>query len=209
MGTKQNSLGNFVKAKSILKLALGVGIFAGLTTGQPGFRWQFIPFDGFSRSVSAQELPGGISFFAAPPQLAESSTTFDGVSIPTPKYYFTIALPDDAGAGLASVVFQSQASPDPINFYPDRTEAFVGDRPNLGQSIPLQTTLWDRSTGRLTVSFAEPVAPGQTVTIRLIPVRNPNTPGVYQFRLFALPPGDQAQSMDLGVARFQFYRGTW
>jgi hypothetical protein len=166
-------------------------------------------FEGLSPAAVAQTLPGGISFFAVPPLLTDSATTFDAVSVPTPKYYFTIAVPDNAEADLAKVEVQRQDSPDPIEFLPDRTQAFNGDRQNLGQPIPLQTTLWDPNTGRLVVNFAEPVSPGQTVTIRLVPIQNPDVPGVYQFRLFAIPAGANTQSIDLGVARFQFYRGIF
>ncbi|MEB3161384.1 MAG: DUF2808 domain-containing protein [Synechocystis sp.] len=208
MMTGQKHQGKWISASNLLKLGLGLGLIGGLVGGNFFSRW---PGSGksLSHAVLAQELPGGISFFSDPPQLTDSETTFNGVSIPTPKYYFTIALPNDAGASLAKVVFQRQDSPDPIEFYPDRSAAFDGDRQNLGQPIPLQTTLWDQDTGRLTISFAEPVAPGQTVTIRLIPIQNPDVPGVYQFRLFAFPTGSNVQSIDLGIARFQFYRGIW
>ena len=208
MTTSREGQGKGLGFSHFLKLGLGLSLIGGLLGGDFFRRWPD-SFDGLSPAVWAQELPGGISFFSAPPQLVDSATTFSGVSVPTPKYYFTIAIPANAGQGLAKVVFQRQNSPDPIDFYPDRTEAFNGDRQNLGQSIPLQTTLWDDNTGLLTVSFAEPVAPGQTVTIRLIPHQNPDVAGTYQFRLLAFPPGDQAQSMDLGVARLQFYQGIF
>jgi hypothetical protein len=195
-------------SSNLLRLGLGFIVVGALVNSNLEDFWT-IRLGGSFNAVLAQELPGEISFFSNPPQLTDSTTTFSGVSVPTPKYYFTIALPSDAGASLTTVVFQRQDSPDPIDFYPDRTEAFEGDRQNLGQPIPLQTTLWDQDTGRLTVSFAEPVAPGQTVTIRLIPVQNPDVPGTYQFRLFAFPAGDNAQSIDLGIARFQFYRGIF
>jgi hypothetical protein len=195
------------QAKQVLKLSLGIWVVTGLSGGLlcPG---SGVNVGGFAPAALAQDLPGG-NFFSAPPQLVDSSSTFSGVSVPTPSYYFTIAIPADAGQGLAQVVFQRQDSPDPIEFYPDRTGAFIGDQQNQGQAVPLKTTVWDNNTGLLTVNFAEPVAPGQTVTIRLIPYQNPDVEGTYQFRLLAFPPGDQARSMDLGVARLQFYRGIF
>jgi hypothetical protein len=203
MGAKP---GKFVQVRRIFKLGLGVCVAGGLAGGELFFRWPIINLDGLSRSVAA-ELRGGIRFFSRPPQLLESSTTFNGVSIPAAKYYFTIALPDGAGNPLGKVVFQSQDSPDPIDFELEKTEAFIGDRQQRGRQIPLNPTEFNRESGQLTVNFATPIAPGETVTIRLKPVKNPDVPGVYQFRLFAFPAGAKAQSMDLGIARFQFYRG--
>jgi len=204
MGAKQ---GQFVKMRRIFKLGLGVYVAGELVGGELFLRWPILNIDKLSPAVLAAELRGGIRFFSRPPQLLESSTTFNGVSIPAAKYYFTIALPDGAGNPLAKVVFQSQDSPDPIDFELDKTAAFIGDRQQRGQTIPLNPTEFNRETGQLTVSFATPIAPGETVTIRLKPVKNPDVPGVYQFRLFAFPAGDKVQSMDLGIARFQFYRG--
>ncbi|AIE74525.1 MULTISPECIES: DUF2808 domain-containing protein [unclassified Synechocystis] len=160
--------------------------------------------------VEAGELRGGVRFFSRPPQLVDSITTFNAVSIPAAKYYFTIALPEQAGEPLDRVVFQQQPNPDPINFYPEQTFAFFGDRHNRGQEIALESVNWDKTAGKITVTFAQAIAPGTIITIGLKPWKNPDVPGVYQFRVFALPPGTNSQAMDLGVARFQFYRGgTW
>ncbi|MBD2652464.1 DUF2808 domain-containing protein [Synechocystis sp. FACHB-383] len=160
--------------------------------------------------AGAGQLPGGVLFFSSPPQLMDSATTFNAVSIPAAKYYFTISLPEQAGDPLDRVVFQQQPNPDPINFYPDQSFAFLGDRRHRGAQVALESVEWDRSTGKITVTFAQAISPGEIVTIGLKPWKNPDVPGVYQFRVFALPPGDNSQAMDLGVARFQFYRGgTW
>ncbi len=158
----------------------------------------------FSRG---EELPGGVRFFSSPPRLVDSATTFNAVSIPAAKYYFTISLPENAGEPLSRIVFHQQPSPDPINFYPDQTVAFLGDRRNRGKEIRLESVDWDRSMGKITVTFAQAITPGQMVTISLKPWQNPDVSGVYQFRVFALPPGANSQAMDLGIARFQFYRG--
>ncbi|QUS59744.1 DUF2808 domain-containing protein [Synechocystis sp. PCC 7339] len=160
--------------------------------------------------AGAGELPGGVLFFSSPPQLMDSATTFNAVSIPAAKYYFTISLPEQAGEPLDRVVFQQQPNPDPINFYPDQSFAFLGDRHHRGTQVALESVDWDRSTGKITVTFTQAIPPGEIVTIGLKPWKNPDVPGVYQFRVFALPPGENSQAMDLGVARFQFYRGgTW
>ncbi|MFN9175198.1 MAG: DUF2808 domain-containing protein [Synechocystis sp.] len=207
MGARSENQAKSFKVNRIFQLGLGIFVVIGLTSGELFPGWPTINLDGLSHSVVAAELRGGIRFFSRPPQLLESSTTFNGVSIPAAKYYFTIALPDGADNPLAKVVFQSQDSPDPINFELEKTEAFIGDRQQRGQTVPLNPTEFNRETGQLTVNFATPIAPGETVTIRLKPVKNPDVPGVYQFRLFAFPAGDKVQSMDLGIARFQFYRG--
>jgi hypothetical protein len=185
----------------IARLAIASGLVLTQSYGSFGLK---MPFAG------AGELPGGVLFFNSPPQLMDSATTFNAVSIPAAKYYFTISLPEQAGEPLDRVVFQQQPNPDPINFYPDQSFAFLGDRRDRGTQVALESVDWDRSTGKITVTFAQTISPGETVTIGLKPWKNPDVPGVYQFRVFALPPGDNSQAMDLGVARFQFYRGgTW
>ncbi|MBE9204489.1 DUF2808 domain-containing protein [Synechocystis salina LEGE 06099] len=191
-------------------ISLGLGKIAGLAIASGLVLIQSYGDGDYGPKMSvatAGQLPGGVLFFSSPPQLVDSATTFNAVSIPAAKYYFTISLPEQAGEPLDRVVFQQQPNPDPINFYPDQTFAFLSDRRNRGPEIDLESVDWDRRTGKITVTFAESVPPGQTVTIMLKPWQNPDVPGVYQFRVFALPPGDNAQAMDLGIARFQFYRG--
>ncbi|MEY2983661.1 MAG: hypothetical protein RLZZ568_278 [Cyanobacteriota bacterium] len=209
MTPQHNHQGQFSNSLRVFLLGISLGLWGSLTDGALLSSGLLRPFDDRPYGVVAAELPGGISFFAAPPRLLDSATTFSDVSIPGAKYYFTIALPDNAGRSLAKVVFQRQDSPDPIDFEVNKTQAFEGNRQNLGQDIALNPTEFNRATGQLTVSFVRPIAPGETVTIRLKPVQNPDVPGVYQFRLWAVPTGDNAQSMDLGVARLQFYRGIF
>jgi hypothetical protein len=192
-------------------ISLGLGKMAGLAIAFGLVLTQSYGSFGPETSIAeAGELRGGVRFFSRPPQLADSVTTFNAVSIPAAKYYFTISLPEQAGEPLDRVVFQQQPNPDPINFYPEQTFAFLGDRHNQGSQVALESVDWDRDRGKITVTFAQTISPGETVTIGLKPWKNPDVPGVYQFRVFALPPGENSQAMDLGVARFQFYRGgTW
>ncbi len=176
---------------SLLGGLVGSGFLAGQLLSQPSL------------------LPGNRQFFTHPPRLVNSSTTFNAVSVWAAKYYFTLALPEDAGSPLAKVVFQQQQSPDPIDFYPDQTTAFYGDRHQRQAAIALSTTTWDAQTGQFTVEFAESIPPGNQITVRLKPKQNPDFPGVYQFRVYAFPPGKDPQSIDLGLARFQFYRNIF
>lgn len=151
-------------------------------------------------------LPNGGQFFMQPPQLVSSLTTFKGVSVPAAKYYFTLAIPAGANSPLGQVVFQQLQNFDSIDFYPDKTHVFFGDRHNRAGDITTFNTEWDASTNKVTVTFTQPIPPGKTITIQLKPTRNPDYPGIYQFRVYATPTGANSQKMDLGLARFQFYR---
>ncbi len=155
--------------------------------------------------VHGGQLVSGETFFNVPPLLVESATTYNAVSVPAARYYFTISLPAGATEPLAQIIFQRQASPDPIQFEPENTTAFIGTQQNQGTALVVKST-WEESTGKLDVRFDPPISPGTTFSVRLAPEQNPDVPGVYQFRVFALPAGLKSKAMDLGVARFHFYR---
>jgi hypothetical protein len=151
-------------------------------------------------------LGNGQTFFNAPPMLLDYASTYTNVSANAAKYYFTFSLPPTAGEPLTKVLFQQQPNPDQIQFQADQTIAFLGTQNNRGTPLTVQSATWDPNSSQVTVILDPPVPPGSTFSIRLQPVQNPDIPSTYQFRVFAYPSGSQSQAMDLGVARFQFYR---
>lgn len=54
----------------------------------------------------------------------------------------------------------------------------------------------------------EPIPPETIFSIGLQAKKNPSYPGVYQFRIKALPAGENPVALDLGVVHLSFY-STW
>jgi hypothetical protein len=161
----------------------------------------------FIPSAKAVELQGGRTAFSGSPQLLEATTTFNSVRAWGAKYYFTIALPKDAGEPLGKITIQQKKSSDDIDFYADETFAFAGDRSQEGENLSLGTVNWQEDTKTITIVFDPPLAPGQTATIGLKPKRNPDYGGVYLFGVTAFPAGENPQGLYLGAGRLNFYDG--
>jgi hypothetical protein len=160
----------------------------------------------FDASVSlAGQFPDGRVFFESSPTLVNFFATFQSVRTWGAKYYLTIALPPSLGAPLGKVTIQQQPNIQTIAFLVDQTFAFLGDRNQRGEKLTLKSTTFDPNTQTITVIFDPPVPPGNTVSIGLKPVRNPDYGGVYQFGITAYPPGDNSPGLALGVGRLAIY----
>lgn len=159
--------------------------------------------------AQAGQLSNGKTFFNHPPLLLEASTTYKDVWVWAAKYYFTIFLPENAGEPLRQVVFQQKPSPEMIDFYPEKTIAFMGTRHERGQALNIQQSQWNPETNSMTITFDPPISPGTTVTVGLKPLRNPSVAGTYLFGVTVFPEGAIAQSMYLGVGRLHFYKNYW
>jgi hypothetical protein len=87
----------------------------------------------------------------------------------------------------------------------------VGQPRGKRQAVSLSEVIDDRKTRMVSVTFDPPIAPGQTVTVGLRPVRNPNVGGVYLFGVTAFPAGEKVHGQFLGFGRLQFYeaRDSW
>lgn len=143
--------------------------------------------------------------FERSPRLIEGVTTFNEVRVWGAKYYFTVELPENAGKPLGKIEIQQREGSDDIDFYSDRTAAFVGTHTEKGEEIPIESTTWDDGDRTISIIFARPIEPGTTVTVGLYPKRNPDYGGVYLFGVTVFPAGDNPQSLYLGVGRLQFY----
>lgn len=159
----------------------------------------------FDASSLAGQFPDGRIFFESSPTLVNFFATFQSVRAWGAKYYVTIALPPSLGAPLGTVTIQQQPNIQTIAFLVDQTFAFLGDRNQRGEKLTLKSTTFDPNTQTITVIFDPPVPPGNTVSIGLKPVQNPDYGGIYQFGITAYPPGDNSPGLALGVGRLTIY----
>jgi hypothetical protein len=159
-------------------------------------------------SARAVELEGGRTAFEKSPRLLDAVTTLSSVRVWGAKYYFTIALPNDIGEPLGKITIQQRQGGDEIDFYRDKTFAFVGTRKDKGENLSLASVNWDEQTKTISLIFDPPVSPGTTLTVGLKPKRNPDYGGVYLFGVTAFPVGSNPDGLYLGVGRLQFYEGN-
>jgi hypothetical protein len=151
------------------------------------------------------QLPDGTTSFVQPPSLLKADTTENNANtcIPT-NYYFTIAIPANAGEPLGKVVITPDPAAGQMKFNLNQTTAFEGTRDRKDARIGLGTVSADAKTQTITVPFNPPVAPGKTVTISLSPQCNPSV-GVYMFGVTAYPTGAAPNGQFLDYGRLSFY----
>ncbi|MBE9126109.1 MULTISPECIES: DUF2808 domain-containing protein [unclassified Coleofasciculus] len=152
-----------------------------------------------------QQLNGTVSFEKSP-RLIDVFSTFDSVGVWGAKYYFTIELPEDAGEPLQQVTISQRQGGEEIRFRLHETRSFTGTPSDKGERLALQAVTRDEETDTISVVFEEPISPGQTFTIGLVPVRNPYFGGVYLFGVTAFPAGEKPYGLYLGPGRLHFYR---
>ncbi|NJR65074.1 MAG: DUF2808 domain-containing protein [Leptolyngbyaceae cyanobacterium CRU_2_3] len=161
-----------------------------------------------SLGSQAVELRGQV-YFNHPPTLVDAVTTERRTSSSGATYYFTLTVPDDAGEPLQRIMIAQQDSSTfarLVRYKTDRTRAFIGTPRNRDAALTVGETLFDSDTQTVTVRFDQPVAPGQTVTIGLRPVRNPDLDGIYLFGVTAYPEGENSFGQFLGYGRLSFDR---
>lgn len=157
-----------------------------------------------SLPIQAVQLSDGTVHFVQPPRLLGATATQKSTYFPGSTYYFTLNLPENAGEPLQKVVIVQEPSPDRVRFNPNRTEAFVGKN-ERGTKLPIQNVTFDPKTRATTITFAPPVTPGQTMTIGLYAVRNPDISGAYLYGVTAFPAGEKSYGQFLGYGRIQIY----
>lgn len=150
------------------------------------------------------QLIDQVVYFVNPPRLISTATTSNKVSAPA-IYYFTIAIPEDAGEPLQQIRLKQVSGGQVIRYNLQRTQAFEGVRSQLGATLPLQVTSDDQDS-TLSVIFTPPLAPGRTLTLALRPGRNPDAEGVYFLGVSVIPAGENVSSQFIGFGRFQFRR---
>lgn len=159
----------------------------------------------FAGKTTAVQLDEQKFAFESAILLSDTYATFNGVRVRAAKYYFDIELPNDIGEPLGKIVIKQRTGGDEIKFKPEKTKAYLGNHRQKQSEIELNT-VYDQDTGTVTITFPQPVSPGNNLTISLKPKRNPKYAGVYLFGVTAFPPGKESSGLYLGAGRFHFYK---
>ena len=158
--------------------------------------------------ASALELAGSTVFVKAPWQvdLVSYNTT---VGQPLPEYYFTLNLDPEAGASLAGFTFQQIRGVDrQFPFLVERTRAFLGRPRREGRPVPVKAR-FNNDTRTMTLEFPEPIPPGSTVTVSVVPWTNPIQSDTYLFQVVAFPAGADPLASPVGVGTLRIYENTY
>ncbi|QVL53854.1 MAG: DUF2808 domain-containing protein [Cyanobium sp. M30B3] len=162
----------------------------------------------FPPSLASLELGGSTLFQRAPWRVELVSYTTD-VGQLRPEYFFTVELPQDAGASLGELqIRQTRGVDRNFRFSPERTEAFLGRPRRRGPALPVEAS-FSQEERLITVRFPQPVAPGSTVTVRLKPWTNPMMADTYMFQVTAFPAGPNPTPARLGFGTLRIYRQDW
>ena len=154
----------------------------------------------------ALELNGS-TWFTKPPWKVEFRNYYWYVMQTGGEYYFTVSLPEQAGAGLGGLQIQQTRGVDTsFPFAPERTRAFLGRPRREGPAIPV-TAQFDAQSRCVSVQFPQPPQPGQTITVALRPWYNPTQSDTYMFAVQALPAGPNPRAASLGFATMPIYEG--
>jgi hypothetical protein len=154
--------------------------------------------------VQALEV-GNQTWFTSPPWKVVFTNYYWYVGETGATYYFTVTLPERAGAGLGGLVIQQTRGVDRnFQFAPERTAAFVGLPRLEGERIPVQAQFDDQAR-RVMVQFPVPPQPGQTITVALKPWNNPFQADTYMFSVQALPAGPNPVPASLGYATMPIF----
>jgi hypothetical protein len=155
-------------------------------------------------SAQAVRLANGTTMFEQPPNLVEA-TTLDQSSVGNGRFHFVIAFPPNAGEPLEAVVITPRNFTNQIAFNLESSEAELATAYARGPMVPLSSVGGDTDNPNdVVVVFADPVQPGQIVTVRLTTKHNPPG-GVYLFDVTGYPAGPQGVGQFLGVGRIQIY----
>ncbi len=140
-----------------------------------------------------------------PPRLLAATTSYQEAGVREATYYFTIEVPATAKEPLQQLTFTQIQGLEGILFNEKESHAFEGTPKREGEKLAL-TLSTEHQKRTVTVTFAQPVPAGKTVTIGLKPFRNPLYEGVYLFQVRAFPFGQQNNGQYLGTGRLQFYQ---
>lgn len=155
-------------------------------------------------SAIAVHLSNGQVFFDYPPFLIKATTTFPATKFGGSTYKFTLSVPENAGESLQKVTFDQKGNADLIDFERHQNSTIKVALHHLSTKSKASISQ-DPKTKTVTVVLDPPVPPGSTVTIRLLPERNPFIAGYYLFKVTAFPTGDNSYGQFLGYGRLYFY----
>jgi hypothetical protein len=138
----------------------------------------------------------GETFFNRFPVLTRASTDQNSSTYNYARYSFVVLVPPDSGESLGSLLIGiPQRIPVPDS---ERVQVVDGE----GRPVPLSAVQTDGDRVRLT--FAQPVAPGNQVSVQFYPMRNPRIGGTYLFGVTAFPAGPTPRGQFIAYGRLQF-----
>ncbi|WP_254933592.1 DUF2808 domain-containing protein [Cyanobium sp. WAJ14-Wanaka] len=157
-------------------------------------------------------LPGlalelrGATYFTKPPWSVDLISYQTYTYETRPEYYFRVSLDAAAGAPLGGLTIRQTRGVDrQFPFSVDRTTAFLGGTPRRGgEKIPVGAS-FEEAARLFTITFPEPVQPGNTVTVVLRPWTNPSASDTYMFEVMALPAGPNPSPASLGYGTLRIY----
>lgn len=161
----------------------------------------------FVAPANAVQFNNGETAFNSPPTLVDSDLNSFTADVST-TYYFTVKVPENAGEPLKALQIKQADNVETIEFVASESRAYFGGGRTSASTIPLSSIGGETPPrGESTVVFAEPIAPGKTVTIALRAKSNPSNggSGVYLFGVTAFPEGQTSRGQFLGFGRLHFY----
>ena len=163
------------------------------------------PIKAISR-IYSPELPEEICF-AAPPRLENYASILDirrATETQVATSYFTISLPPKAEFPLAEIQLQQTNESDFLQYYIEQTKGFEGTRENLGSRLFISLVEETSETRTITVRIDPPLLPGKTLTLKMNPFVAPLPSDIYQLKISAFPPGENACRFPLGLVKLDF-----
>ncbi|WP_009546545.1 DUF2808 domain-containing protein [Crocosphaera subtropica] len=157
--------------------------------------------------IIAEEKKSSISYFSRSPRLINVMTTYRGARVGSPRYYYTIELPDESGEALKTITINKRQGFEEIDYYPKATIAFQGTPNHRENALTIEESTWDKTTETMTITFDPPVSPGTTFTVGLKAKQNPDHGGTYLFGVTVFPDGNNPRDLYLGSGRL-YFEGT-
>lgn len=143
------------------------------------------------------------AFTGSAPKLVEFRTPHNKTSYPSPTYYLTIKIPPNS-LPLGKVSIAQTRNIESIDFYLNKTEAFVIDSHQKKVAIPIKVT--GSMPENVEILFDRAIAANNTVTISLKAKPHPSFDGIFQFKIEVFPEGSNTRGFNLGIARIHLYK---
>lgn len=145
----------------------------------------------------------GQTYFNSPPWKVVARNFFWYIQQYGAEYYFTIDMPEKAGEALGAVrIEQTRGVDRTFRWQVGKTYAYLGKPRAEGPAVPVTVT-YDDSQRRFDIRFEQPVAPGQQVTVALVPDFNPVYADTYLYGVTAYPAGPNPVGQFVGFGTIQ------
>ena len=146
----------------------------------------------------------GTTYFEQVPVLTNAYTSNFSATYSYATYFFEVAIPQNSGEPLGGLAITIPLGIKTAAYtLPNAGNIKVTD--NRGQPIAFQMALQERT---VQLTFSQPVAPGQKITVQFYPMSNPHMGGIFQFGISALPAGSEPHAQFLGFGQLTFYQSA-